>query len=170
MQQSILNSAKINGLIIGALISLKFVLGAQNNSILSLIALAISISIVLTLFRTATTFRDKNCEGSITYKHAFSFIFQMYLFGSIISSLVMLVYTQFIDKEYLDLLMNETLKMYEKMGISIDDKSYEYINLFFKPAAYALINLFGAIFGGAFWGLILAAFVKKEKSIFEKES
>ena len=169
MQQNILNSAKVNGLIIGCLLSLKFLLSVQNNMLLSFLAMAISVSIIVVLYSTAVKFRDIKCEGSIQFKHAFSFIFQLYFFGTIISSLVMFIYTQFIDKAYLETMMNETLKMYDKMGISMDDQSLSIVDNIFKPAAHALVNVLGGIFGGALWGLILAAFIKKEKSIFEKE-
>jgi hypothetical protein len=72
-----------------------------------------------------------------------------------------------LNADFLGVMLNDTLMIYEKMNINIDDKTYDILNAVFKPAPYALFNIFGSALVAAFWSLILALFLKKEKSIFE---
>lgn len=157
-----------NGLIIGALLSLKFLFSTQENLFFSILTLSLSVFIIFALYMLAVRFRETECEGIISYKRAFSFIFQIYFFGTILSGLVMLVYTQFIDTSYLGKLSDNILKLYEAAGYPIDDNLQKFFEIMYKPAKYALLSIFASVFAGAFWGAILAAFVKKEKSIFEQ--
>ena len=167
MESKVSKSAMINGLIVGLLLSLKFLLSAQKFSFAGFLSLAVSIYIVLVLFRLAISFRNKELEGFISYKYAFRYVFQIYFYGSIISSLVILIYTSYINHEYLDNLLTDTLKMYQLIKFPMDDQKTKILETFFTPAPFSLANIFSGIIGGAFWGLILAAFVKKEKNIFE---
>jgi hypothetical protein len=111
--------------------------------------------------------RNEEFDGIISYGKAFSYILQVYFFGSIISSLVMFIYTAYINQAYLEMYLNTVMKIYHDINFPIDDKNYNIMESIFKPAPFALSNIFSSIFTGAFWGLILAAFVKKEKNIFE---
>lgn len=156
-----------NGLIVGGLISLKFVLSASKIGFLVPIAFIISVLSVFALFYFAKRFRDTECAGVISYGYSFRYIFLVYFYGSIVSSLVILLYTNFIDQNFLASMLNDALKMYDAFNIPIDDQAYDAIEMIYKPAPFALLNVFASIFGAAFWGLILAAFVKKDKSIFE---
>ncbi|MDR3651688.1 MAG: DUF4199 domain-containing protein [Paludibacter sp.] len=167
MQQNIKNSARLNGLIVGVMLSLKFVLSAQKYDVLASFSLFISILIVFVLYRMSARFRDTKCEGTISYKHAFSYIFQVYVYGSIISSFVILLYTSFVDTNYLGSMLDVILKLYEKINMRFDDKTYKVFETMYKPAPFAILNIISSLFVGAFWGLILAAFLKKEKSVFE---
>jgi len=169
MQQNITKSAKFNGLIVGVLLSLKFILSAQKSNLFAFLALFISILIIVALYRMAIRFRDLEGGGTIKYKQALLYIFLIYVFGSIISSFVVLLYTSFIDKSYLGLQFNVLMKIYDSWKITFDDKSFKALEyLYTVPAPYALLNVFAGIIGGGFWGLILAGFVKKEKNIFEE--
>jgi len=166
MQQNMNKSAMINGLIFGAMLSLKFLLSSFNNSTLSIIGFFISVSIVFALYKFATNYRDKVNEGFIKYSQAFVYIFQMYLYGSVVMSLVVLIYTS-LNHDFLSSMLNQILTMYDKFNIPIEDEVTSLFESIYKPAPFALFNLFSSTIGAAFWGLILAAFVKKEKSIFE---
>ena len=168
MQQNITKSAKFNGLIVGVLLSLKFILSAQKSNLLAFLALFISIFIVVALYRMAIRFRDLEAGGTIKYKQALLNIFLINVFGSIISAFVMLLYTSFIDKNYLSTLLDALLKTYDSFKFPIDDKSYKFLEIIYKPAPFAIMNVVSGLFVGGFWGLILAGFVKKEKSIFEE--
>ena len=166
MQSNITKSAMLNGLWIGLLLSLKFLLSTQKSNTLGFISLFISVSIIFVLYRMAQSFRDKELNGVIEYNKAFSFIFQLYFYGAMISSLVMLIYTAYLNPTYLDFYLSETMKMYKLIKFPVDDNSYNLLEKIFKPAPFALGNLFSSAIAGVFWGLILAAFVKKEKNIF----
>lgn len=154
-------------LLIGGFLSLKFLFSTLQNPFLLALSFALSIAIIFLQYRTAVLYRDHECSGAISYGKAFYFLFRVYIFGSVISSLIVLVYTGFINKDYLDFMMNEILKTYDKLGVKIDDNTYNMIQLFFKPASFAFINIFSSVFASAFWALIIAAFVKKDKNIFE---
>jgi lipoprotein signal peptidase len=167
MIQNSNKSAMQNGLIAGALIALKFLFTALKIPVLSSLTFFISIGIVVFLFYVAKRFRVSENGDTMTFGEAFGYVFRVYFYGAVIGSLVVLVYT-LINVEFLAILLNDTLMLYDKINIPIDDTTYDMLNSIFKPAPYALFNLFGSAIVAAFWGLILGLFLKKEKSIFEE--
>lgn len=167
MVQNSNNSAMQNGLIAGALIALKFFLAVFKIPVLSSFTFVISIAIVVFLFIAAKRYRDTANNGAMTYNEAFGYVFRVYFYGAIIGSLVVLIYA-FINVDFLAVMLNDILLMYDKINFPIDDNTMKVLNTIFKPAPYALFNLFGSAIVAAFWALILALFLKKEKSIFEE--
>lgn len=165
MVQNFNKSAMQNGLIAGALIAINFLLTVLNIPLLSFLSFLISIGTVVFLFYAARRFRVAENGDAMTFGEAFSYVFRVYFYGAVIGSLVMFIYTM-INVDFLAVLLNDTLMLYENMNFPIDDTSYDLINSIFKPAPYALFSLFGSAIVAAFWGLILAIFLKKEKSIF----
>jgi hypothetical protein len=112
--------------------------------------------------------RDNECNGVVKYGQAFQYIFLVYFFGSIVSSIVMVIYTSLIDTHYLASSLDILLKLYDNYKLPVDDQTYAVLQNIYKPVPFSLINLVSSMIGGAFWGLILAAFVKREKSVFEE--
>ena len=167
MNENSKKTAMLNGLIIGGLMSLKFLLGTSKVGFISFFALVISVVILLFMYRFAVAYRDKENGGTLSYRQSFHFLFQIYFYGSIVLSLIILLYTTFINNGYLESMENEVLKMYETLNFPIEDTMVDVMETMYKPAPFALLNLFAGALVGLFWGLILAAFVKKEKSIFE---
>ena len=55
----------------------------------------------------------------------------------------------------------------EKMGLATDSAIEESLSTMLKPAAFSLQYIWINMMAGCFVGLVTAAFVKKEKSIFE---
>jgi hypothetical protein len=166
MDQNSNKSAMQNGLIVGAMIAVKFLITALKIPVLSSFSVFLSIGIIVFLYIATKKFRDAQTDQSMTYNQAFGYIFRVYIYGSVIGSLVMLFYA-LLNADFLGVMLNDTLMIYEKMNINIDDKTYDILNAVFKPAPYALFNIFGSALVAAFWSLILALFLKKEKSIFE---
>lgn len=167
MNENSKKTAMLNGLIIGGLMSLKFLLGTSTVGFISFMALVISVSILVFMYRFAVAYRDNENEGAISYRHAFGFLFQVYFYGSIVLSLIVLLYTTFINQAYLESMSNEMLKMYDRINFPVDDSFISVMEAMYKPAPFALLNLFSGVIVGSFWALILGAFIKKEKSIFE---
>lgn len=176
MQQNTSNSAMKTGLIVGVILSVQFIMGTINNFLFSFVALFISFYIIYWLYRQAVRFRDTENNGTISYWKSFFYLFQIYIYGSIILSLTLLIYTSLINQNYLPTLLNETLKFYDNvlkefyenmLKINVTDEMYNYFELIYKPAPFALMNIVSGAMHITFWGLILAAFVKKDKGIFE---
>ena len=67
MQQNMNKSAMVKGLIIGAMVSLKFVLGIFGSTALSIIAFLISTLVNVALYMFAKKYRDEENEGFMTY-------------------------------------------------------------------------------------------------------
>jgi hypothetical protein len=168
MQSNIARSATLNGLFIGLLLSLKFIFSVTKSNLLAFLSFGISIYIVFALYNLTVRIREKEFEGLIKYRQSFHYILQIYFYGSVISSLIMLIYTKFIDASYLENMLNAQLKLYDTFKIHMDDQTYNLLEKFYKPATFALGNIVGSLIIGTFWGLILGAFIKKEKSIFEE--
>ncbi len=167
MTQNFNKSAMQNGLIAGALISLKFLFSAIKIPVLSSLSFFVSIGIIVFLFYAAKRFRV-NANGDVmTFGEAFGYVFRVYFYGSVIGSLVILIYT-LLNVDFLGSFLNDTLMIYEKMNIPIDDTTYDTLTSVFKPAPYALFSLLASVISAAFWGLILGLFLKKEKGIFEE--
>ncbi len=167
MNENNKKTAMLNGLIIGGLMSLKFLMGTSTVGFIGFLALIVSVSILVFMYRFAVVYRDKENGGVITYKQAFSFLFQIYFYGTLVLSLIVLLYSTFINQVYLENMSNDMLKVYDKINFPLDDNVITLMETMYKPAPFALLNLFSGVIGGAFWALILGAFVKKEKSIFE---
>ncbi|HLP05132.1 MAG TPA: DUF4199 domain-containing protein [Paludibacter sp.] len=167
MQRNMIKSTMQSGLTIGFLLSLKFLLSTSNNQFISLLALCVSILVIVALYQLTARSRKNEFGGTMTYWQAFGYVFQSYFFGTIISSLVILTYMS-LNPAYLEMLLDTTLKMYDRIKLPLDPSTYDTAKTFYKPAPYALIVLFSSTLVGTFWALILATFLKKEKSIFEE--
>jgi hypothetical protein len=168
MQPNIFKSALHNFHIVGLLLSLKFILTAQKYGIFASFAIIISILLVFVLYLMSVHFRDTECKGTIKYGQAFLYIFLIYFFGSIVSSIVMIIYTSYIDTNYLGSLLDVMLKLYDSIKMPIADKYTTVLQSLYKPVPFSLLNVFSSVFSAAFWGLILAAFVRREKSLFKE--
>ena len=159
-------SAILNFHFIGLLLSAKFLFSTQKYSIIAFLSLVASVYIIFEMYRIAIRFRETECNGHINYSKSFIYLFLIYILGTVVSSIVILIYTQFINKDFLELSLNSLMKMYESMKIHIDNQTYTLIEKIFKPLQYSLFNLFVSLITATFWSLILATFVKKEKTIF----
>ncbi|NDV47102.1 DUF4199 domain-containing protein [Paludibacter sp. 221] len=165
MQINVMKSAMKSGLILGVLFSINFFL-MSANFILG-VGLVMAIIIVAT-YRVTIQFRDKECGGYINYGRALLFILLSFFYASLISAVIKLIYLQFINTNFLPNLHNEVLLFWESANIPIDETLEETANSIFKPASFSMYLIWMNMSGGTFIGLIMAAFVKKEKSIFEE--
>ena len=116
----------------------------------------------------AMQFRDTECNGIITYSKAFSLILLTFFFAAIISSVVKFVYFQFINPDYLDQMFQETMKVLNKMKFPVNDEMINQTKSMLKPVNYTFVYIWTNVFFGLIVGLIMAAFIKKEKSILEE--
>ena len=170
MQPNIAKYALRSFHFIGLLLSAKFILSTQRYEILAMIAVFISVMVIFMLFRTGLHFRETECEGFISYWKAFKYIFLIYLFASVVMCIVMVIYTSFIDTQFLSYQLDAMLKMYESINYSIDDNTYKAIQITNTPVPFAILNIFANAIVGAFWALIMAFFVRKEpNNLFDQQ-
>jgi len=177
MQVNILKSAMKSGAVLGVLFSINFLLSIPtNNTLAGIIKCLVVGAIILALYRLSTDFRDKECGGYITYGKSFSFILFSFFYAALISSMVKFVYFQFINPDHLNNLYNELNNLYneamllmEKMKFPIDSSFEDSLSSLLKPASFSLQYIWVNMLGGTFVGLIMAAFIKKEKNIFEEQ-
>jgi len=167
MQQNIVKSAMINGLIMGVIFSFNFLIALPKSSIMALLSMAITCIIVVMMYRMAVKFRDNECEGIISYGKSLWYIILTFFFASLIVAIVKFFYVQFINKEFLDNLLQESFKLIESLKIPIDEDMYSQLEKMMSPIGFAAQTIWSIVLYGVILGLILAFFVKKEKSIFE---
>ena len=166
MQQSVLKSAMFNGLIMGVIFSINFLFSISKITALILLTNVVAVFIVVGIYQLTVRYRDTECEGFITYRKAFLLILLTFFFAAIISSVVKYVYFRFINPDYLDQMFEETMKVLRSMKFTTDDAMIEQIKRMLKPASYTLVYIWTNVIMGLVVGLIMAAFIKKEKSIF----
>lgn len=164
--QVIMKSAMKSGLILGVLFSVNFLLSVPSNTVTNLLGYLVTALIGAASCRLSVQFRDKECGGYIGYGRIFLFILLSFFYAALISSFVKFMYFQFINPEYLSNLYNESMLLLEKMGFS-DSTIEDNLASILKPAAFSLQYIWVNMLAGCFVGLIISAFVKKEKSIFE---
>jgi len=168
MQVNIMKSAMKSGLILGVLFSINFLLSIPSNAFTGILTYVVIAAILVVTHRLSVQLRDNECGGYITYGRVFSFILLSFFYGAIISSLVKFIYFQFVNPEYLANIYNESMLMMEKIGFPIDSMVEESVRTLLKPATFSLQYIWVNTLLGVFVGLIMAAFIKKQKSIFEE--
>lgn len=168
MQPSITKSAMFNGLIMGVIFSINFLLSVSKITALVLFTNVIAALIVVGIYRLSVKFRDTECGGSISYWKSFLIILLTFFYAAIISSVVKYIYFQFINPDYLDQMFQESMKLLESMKFHETDAMVDQMKSMLKPATYTLVYVWSNVLMGVVVGLIMAAFIKKEKSIFEE--
>jgi hypothetical protein len=161
------NSLLINGLLyIGGLLSLNFVLSTFQFPMSGLISWLITAFTVFTLYKLGVSYRENICEGYLSFGAAFVFLFQIYIYGAVIQSLILFVYSSFINADYLLILMDNIMELYENMKIDIPKEWYSLLESIYRPLPYALLQLSGSVIAAAFWSLTVSLIVKKPKPMF----
>jgi len=172
MQSNVYHAAMKYGLLMGVLFSVNFLFSISTTPFVALLSYLLIAFILVLTYRFAVAYRDKDNGGTCTFGQAFFFIFLLYLFAAIISSVVKYVYFKFIDVNYLSELLNKSSaimqQIQEQFKLEVPDDYYDSMEKMMNPAMYTLQFIWvNAILGGLV-GLIMAPFVKKSKSIFDK--
>lgn len=168
MQPTIMKSTMNNGLILGILFTLNFLLSISKTIPFILLSYALMAFILVYTYQSAKRYRDRVCEGFINYGNVFSFILLSYFFAGLISAIFKYIYFQYIQPEYLAKLLNESYKALDMLNVQIDDATYKQMESMLKPANFSLQIIWLNVFLGTVIGLIMSFFLKKQKSIFEE--
>lgn len=177
MHANIFKSTMFNGLIMGALFSLNFFFTASKNVSLLLISYLLIAIMIVMMYRMAKRYRDIECGGYIKYWNVFNYVILTFFFASIISSIFKIIYTKFINPEYLPMLFEESMRqieqnrsLFESLKLPLDDNYYEELERQMRPVNYSLQTIWVNIFTGSILGLILGGVVRKNKGIFDDEA
>ncbi len=157
----------INGLILGTLFSVNFLMSASGLAFMSLLSLVLMVVIVFVMFKLVVKFRDTESDAVISYRVSFSYILLSFFFASLISSAVKFVFFKYIQPDYLEQAMEQSYQLLETMKMPNMDEALEQMDEMMKPANMALQFIWLNTFMGVVVALVMSAFVKKEKSIFE---
>jgi hypothetical protein len=169
MQESIFRSAVKSGLILGALFSLRFLLhGFGTNWITGISRWVLVAFIVVAIWKLLEQFRDNENEGFISYGKSLGFTMLSFLYASIISAVVKIVYFVFISKEFLEILSDAMFQTLEQGGAQVTTEIEQAVAFIFSPVFWSFLVILGNMFLGLIVGLIISAIVQKEKSIFEE--
>ncbi|MDR1585140.1 MAG: DUF4199 domain-containing protein [Prevotellaceae bacterium] len=167
MPPNIIKSAMSCGLILGLLFSVNFLLNVSGNAVLSLLGYAVTIIIVIATYKMAIRFRNSDCGGYISYGKSFSLILLMFFFGAIVSALTKYIYCQFINPEYLENLLEQSMKIFESMQFPLTDEIYDNMQTLLNPFSFTMQYIWVNVFLGAFTGVFMSFFIKKEKGLFD---
>ena len=158
------------GLIMGALFSVNFLLSTWGSKVGNALSYVVVGTIGYYTYHFTTLFRDQECEGVMSYGRGLAYVLLLYFFGGLISSVVKYVFVSWINPEFLPNLLNQSLLILENMNLpnTNTEMSMEMLEKMLSPVVYATQTLWTNLFIGLLVGLIVAAFTKKEKNLFEK--
>ncbi len=170
MKPNLMNSAMRNGLILGILFSVNFIFSISNNIFLGLLSYAVIGVIFYMTYRFTVSYRDTDCEGAISYRHALAYVVLLFLFAALISAIVKYVFFQFIKPDFLPDLMNKSIEVMEQIMPSVPEETYDNMETMMSPINYSLMVTWMNIVLGFFTGLVVAGMVKKDKNMFDDQN
>lgn len=165
-----------NGLIMGILFSANFLFSATSSVFTQLLSYVVMSAIIVLMYRMARKFRDQEMGGFIKYWQVFNFVVLTFLFAAIISAVFKMIYTQFIDRDFLSRIFEESMRqmeqnrsLFERFNVNMDDSYYEQLERQLRPASYAMQTIWVNILAGSILGLIIGGIVMRKRSIFDEE-
>jgi Protein of unknown function (DUF4199) len=120
------------------------------------------------LYLAMNDFKKEN-QGFMSYAQGLGVGTLMSAISGLISSFFSMAYMKFIDPTITDQIMKKAVEDMEKKGIPDEqiDQAMEMSKMFMSPGAMFVMGLLGSILIGFILSLIIAAIVKKDKSVFE---
>lgn len=120
------------------------------------------------LYLAMNDFKKEN-QGIMSYGQGLGIGTLMSAVSGLISSFFSMAYMKFIDPTITDQIMKKAVEDMEKKGIPDEqiDQAMEMSKMFMSPGAMFVMGLLGSILIGFILSLIIAAILKKDKSVFE---
>lgn len=117
-------------------------------------------------------FRDEDLGGEISYSKALGFGILICVFASVIVGIYMIIFMKVIDPEFMNKMMAVLEEEYAKAGLSEEqiDAAMGMVSKMQSPVIMAIGTVFSFSFMGTIFSLVTAAFLKKEKPIFDAPS
>lgn len=176
MHTDIYKTTMRNGLYMGVLFSVNFLLSSSRNLVLILLSYLVIAMIIGTTYRLAIQFRDRDSGGFISFGKVLSFVLLTFFFGGIISALFKILYTSFINTEFLPQLYEEGLRQLEnnrallERFITMDEAYYDQVERQFRPANYAFQAIWANLLSGLILGLLLGGIIRKKRGLFDEDN
>jgi len=174
LKQHILKNGLILGVVYICIEIFKYIGGAEYFVNTYVGILSILIAVVVPIYYTFK-FRASN-EGFIDFKTAFSSCTGILLAAGFIQLVFQIFLLNIIDTEFasqlIDISINTAVSQFEAFGMS-EDEIIEIVSAMESASSYSPMNMlkgFGyMVFGYTIFGLIVAAFTKKDKPEFNEE-
>ena len=160
-----------NGLIMGLLFSINSLFAFSRHHSLTLISDLIFGVIIFVTFYTTKLYRDKECNGIISFAKSHNFIVYSFFFGSIISTIVKYIYFKYIDPTLIsDVVFTQSIQSFQTLGKTLTDEELQLFKDFVAhPLNFCFQFIWLDLFLGAILGLILSFFIKKKATSSQKE-
>lgn len=155
-----------NGLIMGVIFSINFLLSTSKILPLVFITYIIAVIIVFLIYRYTIRFRDIECNGEISYGRAFSYILLLFFYAALISTAVKYIFFRFINPHFLETMFQDTMKMMQVMKLSMNNAEIDQTQTMFTPLNFSMLHIWSNVIMGVIVGLIMAAFIKKKQKHF----
>ena len=149
----------ILGLLCAILIAVIFI--GRLNQYVSYVGIALTI---VMCYLAIQEYKGEN-DGYMTLGKGVGLCVLMTLIASVISGAFDFVYTSFVDPGILDIMIDEQMdKMAENPQMTDEaiEGAREMAKRFSTPTLRLAFSLVGGVLGGAFWGLITSAILKKD--------
>jgi len=183
-KNSLFNSALKSGLIIGVVSIVVFIImyvadykpvGIMKPILLMLVSVAISIGILVVLFKKFRT----EVGGFISFRDAFLYCLVALVTGTVLSTIFTLLFIQFIEPDYYKNIMEAQKTWMENYlsgkGLS-DEQMTQTLDKIDEQAANmgsissTLKNLLGGVIMNGIIALIVGAIMKKKPDVFDNAS
>lgn len=162
-----LNYGTIAGIAVFAIAILNYLIGFNPFGNASWLAAWIPFVFI---YLTIKNVRQKEFEGFINYWAAFKVSMVMVLIYATLGNMLNFMFFNFAAPHVFDEFIAQTMEEMEKMEAFVGADMYEKMVEEFEKTtllSFTFSNAFNQIFGGAILSLIFAAFMKKNRNIFE---
>lgn len=160
-----MNFGAILGLSLSAISAISMAMGYSQSSGQQWIGYALTIAIITW---GTVTFRDKHNDGFISYGKAFSSCLLITFYASIILAFFMYIYLTFVDQTLINTVLEKAEEgmLAKNMPDDQIEEAMKITRMFTTPIVMAFFTVIINTFMGAIFGLITAAFLKRENTNF----
>jgi uncharacterized membrane protein YhaH (DUF805 family) len=161
------NSMNYGGMTGIALFLVFFISGLVSNSFSGILQMLGYLVLGIGIYIGTKSYRDTQLNGSISYGQSLFSGFLISFFAAVLISFVVFLYLKFIDSSMLIKMMDQTeIELRERYNDDDEkvDQALEIMQVMNNPPGYALMLILGYTFWGTLLSLVLAAFVKRDKT------
>jgi len=166
-KNSVYKSAAHSGLILGlAIIVLSILIRVLGFSEGALTFLIYQIFMAVGIAFGIKKYKEEQEGAFISYAKALGLGLLIALFSGLIQAFFVYIYYRYISPEEMGALVNSMQEVLMNMGKSDDE--VEMASSIISPSYFGFVILLKEAFKGLIFSLVIAAFLKKEKGIFEE--